>query len=206
MVAFATTCLIVLIGCGSAAAQQKKGDKEVRFFSGGFFFNFGGDSRFVDSFGNNVSFSSTSQGFEIGATVGYFATRRHEVGGGTHFSAFHTRSCTRTLFGDQFSEFCNSNADVGLGLIGFYRYNFARETSKRFPFVAIQVSVNDVTGNFTGNVSAFPHAGYKYFLKGNVAVDFTVGYVIQVNKVRDSFFDRDRLNTIAGNFGLTFIF
>jgi hypothetical protein len=103
-------------------------------------------------------------------------------------------------------EECESDSNVGLGLTGFYRYNFAGKGKRGFPFVGAELIVLDVTENFTGNVRARPHVGYKYFVKKNVAIDFNVGYTVELNKVDERFFNRGREGVIDGRVGLSFIF
>jgi hypothetical protein len=197
----------------SSQAQQKKGDKEVLLFSNGFFFDFGGDTKLntakSDPFTSGSFFSSSSsQGFNIGGEVGYFLTRKHEVGGGPFLSVDHFSFCQQDFVGSELTgKTCSSDTQVGLGLTGLYRYNFAKAEARGFPFVGGTISVSDVTRNFTGNVRARPHAGYKYFVKKNVALDFSVGYLIEVNKVNnDSLFITDRRHSIDGQLGLSFVF
>lgn len=151
---------LVLLCCDMAYSQQEKGDIEVLIFSAGFFADVNGNtvrSRFPDS-----DFESTtrSRGFNVGGSVGYFLTRRNELGGGLNLSVFNTDSCA----GDD--DDCRDNTSVGLGLNGFYRYNFAREGAKGFPFIGSDFLVADVTANSTGNLIARPQVGYKYFSKG----------------------------------------
>ena len=51
-------------------------------------------------------------------------------------------------------------------------------------------------------------SGYKYFLSKTVALDFSVGYSFDINKVNDSnqFFITDRSSSIDGRVGLSFVF
>lgn len=193
-----------------AHGQIKKGDKEVLVFSSGFNAGFGGGSRprdLTDS-GSFVS-SITSVGFNLGGEAGYFITRHHEVGAGLHLSASWFKFCVKDFSDGQITgEQCDSDSNVGLGLSGFYRYNFARADARGFPFVGGSLLVTDVTTNFRGNISARPHAGYKYFVKRNVALDFSAGYLIELNKDQrdDSFFIINRRHGIDGRIGLSFVF
>jgi hypothetical protein len=206
--------LAVLLLCSpSSQAQQKKGDKEVLLFSNGFFSDFGGDTKLNTLKASQFTFvgftsSSNSQGFNIGGEVGYFVTRKNEIGGGLFLSVDRFSSCQETFMdGELVDKHCGSDTRTGLGLTGLYRYNFAKAEAKGFPFVGGTISVSDVTTNFTGNVRARPHAGYKYFVKRNVALDFSVGYLIEVNKVnQDSLFVTDRHQRIDGQLGLSFVF
>ncbi|MEK6406244.1 MAG: hypothetical protein AABN34_04695 [Acidobacteriota bacterium] len=195
----------------SSLAQQKKGDKEVQAFASGFNFQWVGSSRPRSLEGASGSFtsSSSSQGFSLGGSLGYFLTRRNELGGGVSLSVVRFRSCTTSFNNGQITgESCGSDSNGSLGLIAFYRYNFGKADAKGFPFVGASIGVGNVTRNFTGNVLARPHVGYKYFLKRNVALDFSVGYSVQLNKGDEdrSFFIRDRLSTIDGQLALSFVF
>jgi len=204
---------VVLLCSQSSQAQQKKGDKEVLLFSNGFFFEFGGDTKLntlkASQF-TSIGFTSSSsrQGFNIGGEVGYFLTRKNEIGGGLFLSVDRFSFCQETFTeGELVDKSCGSNTRAGLGLTGLYCYNFAKAEAKGFPFVGATISVSDVTTNFTGNVRARPHAGYKYFVKRNVALDFSVGYLIEVNKVNnDSLFITGRRQTVDGQLGLSFVF
>jgi hypothetical protein len=100
---------------------------------------------------------------------------------------------------------CSTDTNAGLGFDAFYRYNIAKPESKGFPFGGFSVSVADVTTTFTGNVTARPHAGYKYFFKRNVALDVSVGYRFDVNRVTQGFI-QDRHKSIDGTAGLSFVF
>ena len=64
----------------------------------------------------------------------------------------------------------------------------------------------DVTNNFTGNVQGRTFVGYKYYVKKNVALDFSVGFLFDINKVNDPFFDSNSGGNINGRLGLSFIF
>ncbi|HEX5732688.1 MAG TPA: hypothetical protein VF131_07630 [Blastocatellia bacterium] len=185
---------VVLVGSASSHAQHEKGDKEVLFFSGSFFIGVGETS----------GFSSVS----VGGGMGYFLTRKHEVGGTLNANLFRFRLCSRTIDpdGNVISEDCDSDTDFSGGLSGFYRYNFAGKDDRSFPFIGGEMSVLDVTNNFTGNVKGRAFLGYKYYVKKNVALDFTVGYSFDINKVNERFFDSDRGGNIDGRFGLSFIF
>ena len=100
-----------------------------------------------------------------------------------------------------------SDTSATLGLDGFYRYNIAKPDAKGFPFVGVSVAVASVTQNFTGNFTARPHAGYKYFLKRNVALDVNVGFRFDINKSdSDESLIEDRRKTIDGRVGLSFVF
>jgi hypothetical protein len=153
--------------------------------------------------------SSSSQSFGLGGSLGYFATRKNEIGGGVSLNVGRFRSCTTSFNNGQITgESCGSDSNVSLGLSAFYRYNFGKADAKGFPFVGASISVGSVTRNFTGNVGARPHVGYKYFLKRNVALDFSVGYSFAINEVDDdrSFFIQDRSSSINGQLGLSFVF
>jgi hypothetical protein len=197
----------------SSQAQQKTGDKEVLLFSNGFFFDFGGDTKLntlkaSPFISGSFTSSSSSQGFNIGGEAGYFLSRKHEIGGGLFLSVHRFRFCQQNFMDSEVSDkICSSDTHVGLGLTGLYRYNFGRAEAKGFPFVGGTISVASVTTNFTGNVRLRPHSGYKYFVKKNVALDFSVGYSIEVNKVNnDSLFIKDRRHSIDGQLGLSFVF
>lgn len=194
----------------SSYAQQKKGDKEVLLFSSGFSFGFGGGFRPKDLEGTGaVGSSGNSQQFNLGGELGYFLTRRTEVGGGLSLSAARSRFCVTLFSGGQVtSTSCNSSSAANLGLSAFYRYNLGKADAKGVPFVGVSMAAQSVSSNFTGNIRARPFAGYKYFLKKNVALDFSAGYSIDVNKVSDdrSFFIADRRSSVDGRVGLSFLF
>jgi hypothetical protein len=185
---------VLFLFASHANAQQEKGDKEVTFFSSGFSIGVGDSSGFSN--------------FHLVGSMGYFITRRNEIGAGTSLSISRSRNCSSSFDanGNLISQSCDTDTDFFMGLVGFYRYNFARKGAKGFPFVGGQIGVSDLTHNFTGNVSARAHVGYKYFLKRNVALDFSVGYSAELNKVKEEFFDRGRQGNINGVLGLTFIF
>lgn len=197
----------VLLSSQSSLAQQKKGDFEITAFSSGFNFGFGGDFKSTSSDGRVTSTTTEKvQSFNLGGQAGYFLTRRHEVGGGLNLSVSRFEICNK-FSGDETGEFCNSDTNVGLGLSAFYRYNIAKAEAKGFPFVGVTFSVASVTDNFTGNFRLRPHAGYKYFVKRNVALDFSVGYSFDVNKVDDSsVFIVERRKSVDGQLGLSFVF
>jgi hypothetical protein len=182
----------------------------VLLFSSGFSFGFGGDFKPRDLEGTGSFSSSTNtQQFNIGGELGYFLTRRTEIGGGVSLSAFRASSC-RTSFSDGqiTGKSCDSGSSANLGLSAFYRYNFGKADARGVPFVGISMGASSVSTNFTGNIRARPFAGYKYFIKKNVALDFSVGYSIDVNKVSDdsSFFIVDRRSSVDGRVGLSFLF
>lgn len=195
---------------GASLAQQKKGDKEITAFSSGFYFSFGGGFRPASLAGSGSFFeNNNSQGFNVGAQMGYFLTRKSEIGGGLYFSVSHRSDCSIEFDDGQITgKSCDSDTFANLGLVGFYRYNFAKPDARGFPFVGASIGIDSVTDNYTGNIRTRPHAGYKYFLKKNVALDFTVGYNIAVNKVSENnaVFIQERSKTVDGQFGLSFVF
>ena len=186
----------VLFLSAAAQAQPKKGDKEVFVLAGSTYIGLGDSS-------GNASFTASGQ-------LGYYFTRRNEVGGGTSFYVSHFKFCSRTIDSDGtiLFERCDSDTSAGIGFSGFYRFNMARAGARGFPFVGGQISVADVTKNFTGNWRARPHVGYKYFLKNNVGLDFSFGYSVELNKVKDPFpfFTQGREQHLDGQIGLTFLF
>jgi hypothetical protein len=187
---------ILSLGHLTAQAQPKKGDKEVFLLTGNSFIGLGDSS-------GAFTFNASGQ-------LGYYLTRRNEVGGGITFSLAHAPLCSRVIDqdGHVVSEHCDSFTDASVGFSGFYRFNFAREGARGFPFVGGSISVGDVTTNFTGNWKARPHVGYKYFLSKRVGLDFSFGYDIDVNKVRvsNTFFNNERQSNLDGQIGLTFLF
>jgi lipopolysaccharide assembly outer membrane protein LptD (OstA) len=203
--------VFLCVSSGSTLAQQKKGDKEITAFASGFSFSFGGGFRPRSLAGASGFFSENdkSLNFNLGAQMGYFITRKSEIGGGLFLSVSHFSGCTTALNNGQITgKTCDSDSFANLGLVGFYRYNFAKADARGFPFVGVSIGIGSVTDNYTGNIRARPHAGYKYFLKKNVALDFSVGYDIDVNKVSDSksFFIQERGKVIDGQVGLSFVF
>lgn len=201
--------LVALVFCvRDIHAQQKKGDIEITgSSSSGFNVSF---SSFSSHSVGGLSFSNSfnQQSFNITGDAGYFLTHRHEVGGGLGLSVTHFKSCSKTFMdGTLISEGCTSDTFAGLGLDAFYRYNIAKPDARGFPFVGVSASVASVTQNFTGNFSARPHAGYKYFLKKNIALDVSVGFRFDINQVDDEgFFPEDRRKAIDGRLGLSFVF
>lgn len=184
----------ILIGCETSSAQHERGDKEVLFFSGSFFIG--------------VGETSGLSSFSAGGGMGYFLTRKHEVGGTLNANVFSFRTCIGNIDPDtgQIREDCDTDTEFFGGVSGFYRYNFAGKDKRGFPFVGGEVGVVDVTRNFTGNVQGRGFVGYKYYLKKNVALDFNVGYRFDINKVNERFFNSDREGNIDGRLGLSFIF
>jgi hypothetical protein len=190
-------------------AQQKKGDVELLLASGGFNFRSGGGLTPVDFSGSgSVVSGGSSQDFFVSGSAGYFITRKHELGGGVGLTVIRIKDClTSFTNGQVVGETCSSDTSASFGLSAFYRYNFAREGARGFPFVGASVSVADlVHRDFTGNVRARPNVGYKYFLRNNVGLDFSVGYSMDLNRFANSSFIEERSRSVDGQVGLTFIF
>jgi len=194
--------------------SRRKAIKKSRLLPAGSNFQWGGNSKPRSLEGSPFTSgtfisSSSSQSLSLGGSLGYFATRKNEIGGGVSLSVFRFRSCTTSFNNGQITgESCGSDSDVSLGLSAFYRYHFDKADAKGFPFVGASISVGSVTRNFTGNIGARPHVGYKYFLKRNVALDFSVGYSVQLKKVDDDrfFFIQNRSSSVNGQLGLSFVF
>jgi hypothetical protein len=203
---FVTT---LLISYDSAQAQQKKGDKEIMFFSGGFTVSVDETGFEHDDLTGRGAIGRTSdfRAFSIGGKVGYFITRNNEIGASTFLGLFHAKFCIRSFEDGQITgESCDSDTAFAMGLGGFYRYHFARESARGFFFVGADLTADDVTRNFTGNIRIRPHVGYKYFFNKNVALDANVGYSAELNKRDSPFFARDREGSITGQFALSFLF
>lgn len=207
--AVALSLAVLLMNSGAATAQQEKGTKEILFFSGGFFYAVD-QTRFRDADlkgTGSVGFSRGAGGLNFGGQLGYFLTRRNEIGGGVSLSLYHSRFCVRTFSDGQFTgEACSSDTYFAMGLDAFYRYHFAREGSRRFFFVGADLSAVDVTRSYTGSIRVRPHVGYRYFLDKKVALDFSAGYSAELNKQVDGFFPRDREGSIVGQLSLSFLF
>jgi hypothetical protein len=192
-------------------AQVEKGTKEILVFSSNFSisvkepetrFSVDENTFSVGSFGNNG-------GFSIGGKFGYFLSQRNEIGAGTNLSVFHSKYCLRTFQdGQLIDEECERDTRYIQGVSGFYRYNFANKGSKRFPFVGAELSVADLTTNYTGNFRLRPQVGYKYFFNKNVALDLSVGYTMDLNekKRENDFFRIRRSSAFDGQAGLSFVF
>jgi hypothetical protein len=214
-------CLFALLAvCGnSVSAQVEKGSKEITVFSGGFFADLNKSesiSRIVilgETFETRIS--SRSQGFDVGGRFGYFLTRKHEVGGGISLTVNHSRICISSSGDDEdIGENCNSNTATGLGLAGFYRYNFAGKGERGFPFVGVGVEAANVTSDNRRLARLRPEGGYKYFLNKNVALDMSVGVSVDLNKF-DEFtgpitstttFESNRRWNLNGRIGFSFVF
>jgi hypothetical protein len=205
-------CFLFIAGfsCSHALAQQKKGDVEVLFASGGFTFNSGGEINPVSlaGFSGAIGSDSRSQEFYVSGQAGYFLTRKNELGGGLSLTLFHDHFCeTDVSVGQITGSSCSSSTTPYLGLSGFYRYNFAKEGAKGFPFAGFDISVADIIHrDFTGDIVAIPRAGYKYFVRRNVALDGSVGYQIALNKAVPQGFTQTRPQSIIGEVGLSFLF
>ncbi len=214
-------CLFtVLMGCGeTVSAQVEKGSKEITVFSGGFFADLNRAetvSRIV-VLGETLEtrISSRSQGFDVGGRFGYFLTRKHEVGGGLNFNVNHSRVCISGFGDDEDSgEECTSNTATGLGLAGFYRYNFAGKGERGFPFVGIGLEAANLTRDNSRLARLRPEGGYKYFFNKNVALDMSVGVSVDLNRA-NSFsgpitgaagFESDRRWNLNGRIGFSFFF
>ena len=200
---------ILFACCSGAAAQQKKGDKEILFFSGGFFVAVD-ETKFKDSQltgTGTLGYTRGFRSFNIGGQAGYFITPHSEIGAGTSVFVYHYRYCQRSFEdGRTLGESCESETSFSMSLNGFYRYYFAREGSKRLVFAGAEISAADLTRNYTGNIRVRPYIGYRHFLEKKVALDFSVGYLAELNKQSDSFFPRDREGSIVGQVSLSFIF
>jgi hypothetical protein len=190
------TFCVLSVSATTATGQPEKGDKEVLVLAGNTFIGLGDRS-------GNVSFSASGK-------LGYYFTRRNEVGGGISFFVDHFKVCSRTIDSDGHIIFeqCDSGTNAGVGFSAFYRFNMAREGARGFPFIGGEIAVADVTQNFTGNWRARPHVGYKYFLKKNIGLDFSFGYTVDINKVKSSFtfIDQGRQGNLDGQIGLIFLF
>jgi len=199
----------VVACCSAVQSQQRRGDKEISLFSGGFFISVD-ETGFKDSdFSGTgvVGRSLGTQSFHIGGLIGYFVTRHNEIGGGPFLYFSHSRFCLRSFEdGKLTGESCAGDNYFAMGLGGFYRYHFGREGAKRVFFAGTDLSVGDVTRNYTGNIRVRPHVGYRYFLQKKVSLDFSVGYNAELNKKDNSYFQRDREGWISGQLGLSFIF
>jgi hypothetical protein len=207
--AVALSFAVVLMNSGAATAQQEKGNKEILFFSGGFFFTVD-QTRFRDADfkgTGSVGLWRGASGLSFGGQLGYFLTRRNEIGGGVSLYLYHSKFCVRTFSDGQFTgEACSSDTYFAMSLDAFYRYHFAREGARKFFFVGADLSAADVTRNYTGNIRVRPHVGYRYFLDKKIALDFSVGYSAELNKQVDGFFPRDREGSIVGQLSLSFLF
>src|SRR5262245_8157662 len=199
----------LLILCAAANAQQNKGDKEIMFFSGGFFISVDETDFKTANLSGTGAIAQTSgfRSFAVGGKFGYFLTRRHEIGGGTSLAVYRFKFCVRTFEDGRItSENCEPDTYFAMSLGGFYRFHFAQEGARRFFFVGADVAAGGITRNYTGNLVARPHVGYRYFLNKKVALDFSVGYTAELNKRDESFFARDREGSINGQFSLSFVF
>ncbi|MBI3650944.1 MAG: hypothetical protein HY231_07820 [Acidobacteria bacterium] len=204
---------LLLLSQARVLAQVEKGTKEILVFSSSFTVVVKEPELKVSESDGTVGSGSTSnfRNFNIGGKFGYFLSQRNEVGGGANLNVSHFKFCSRLFQGGKLvSESCDSNTHFSMGVSGFYRYNFADKDDKRFPFIGTELQVLDVANNFTGNFRLRPQVGYKYFLNRNVALDFSLGYTIDVNEKKDhrsSFnFEQGRRGTIDGQLGLTFVF
>jgi hypothetical protein len=204
-------CLVSIV-CffhSNTFAQVEKGTKEVLVFSSDFSINVN-EPAIPDSnaTGSVFGFENTRT-FNIGGKFGYFLSQRNEVGAGTNFSVARFKFCARDFINGQLiSKECDSDTRYDQGLSDFYRYNFADKGDKRFLFAGTELSVSSVRRNFTGNFKLRPQVGYKYFLNKNVALDLSVGCLVDLNKKNDSFvlLQFGRQVNIDGQLGLSFIF
>ena len=203
-------CVIILIACCSAVrSQQKSGNKEISFLTGGFFISVN-ETGFKDSefSGTGVVGRTTgARSFNVGGLIGYFLTRHNEIGGGPSVYFSHAKFCLRSYEdGKVTGEYCDSSNYFSMGLSGLYRYHFGREGARKVLFAGTDLLVGDVTRNYTGNIRMRPHVGYRYFLEKKVSLDFSVGYNAELNKKTNSYYQRDREGWISGQLGLSFIF
>ena len=183
----------LLLVSDAANGQVEKGNKEVLLFSGGFAIGVGETSGFSN--------------FGAGGKIGYYLSRRNEVGTGTFVNVSRNRICVGRVGSDgsvSFSD-CETQTSLQLGVSGFYRYNFTGRESRGFPFIGAELSVSDVTDNFTGNVRIRPFVGYKQFISKNIAIDFTAGYSAGLNR-GDGSFRSVRTGVLNGEAGLSFFF
>jgi len=206
---FMLVLFVLAILCPSSMAQQNKGDIELLLASGGFTIRSGGGLTPVDFLGSGGGVSgSSSQDFFVSGSVGYFITRKNELGGGVGLTVSRFKYCLTSFSNGQVvGETCSSDTSASFGLSAFYRYNFSREGARGFPFVGASLAVADlVHRDFTGNVRARPNVGYKYFLTRSVGLDFSVGYTVDLNRFATSSFVEERSRSVDGQVGLTFIF
>jgi hypothetical protein len=206
---FMLVLLVIAFLCRSSMAQQNKGDVELLLASGGFSLRSSGGLSPVDFLGSGVLASgSSSQDFFVSGSAGYFITRKNELGGGVGLTVSHFRYCLDSFSNGQIvDKTCSSDTSASFGLSAFYRYNFSREGARGFPFVGASLAVADlVHRDFTGNVRARPNVGYKYFLTRSVALDFSVGYTVDLNRFVNSSFVEERSRSVDGQVGLAFIF
>lgn len=201
---------VICFSSSDTFAQVEKGTKEILLFSSGFSIDIDNPEVRVSD-GNSTIFGSfgNTRTFNIGGKLGYFLSQRNEIGAGTNLSVIRLRFCGREFRdGQLINENCHTDTRFSQGLSGFYRYNFAGKGSKRFPFVGAELSVSELTRNYTGNFKLRPQAGYKYFFNKNVAMDLSIGYTMELNEKRDPSFlvDIGRQGRIDGQFGLSFVF
>jgi hypothetical protein len=210
----------VLSVCGNEVfAQVEKGSKEISVFSGGFFadLNNAETVRRIDILGETFEtrISSRSQGFDLGGRFGYFLTRKHEIGGGLNLAVTHSRLCISGFDDDEDTgEDCTSNTSKGLGLAAFYRYNFAGQGERGFPFVGVSLEGANLTRENGRLARLRPEGGYKYFFNKNVALDLSVGVSVDLNKVNTfsgpiigtATIDSDRRWNLNGRIGFSFVF
>jgi hypothetical protein len=211
MVLRAVVCLVIgmWLNCAASSAQQKKGDVEILVSStAGLTASWSSEASTDLSGSGSFSSDFRSQEFFVSGGAGYFLTRRHELGGSVNLFVAHFSACTSSFSNGQITgKSCGSDTTTSFGLSGFYRYYFAKEGAKGFPFVGVEVAANDlVHRDFTGNVNLNPVAGYRRFLTRNVALDFSAGYSIGLNKVSTPGFNESRPQAFSARAGLAFVF
>ncbi len=163
------TLAAICICSQSTFAQQAKGDKEL-LFNGSATFTVGVEG------GNSQTAQAT-----IG--LGYFATSRQEIGGGTTLIVAHGGGASFTAVAPN----------------AFYRYNFGKDGTKTFPYFGVEGGVFVLTGDVSSHDGYVrPNFGFKHFFKKNAAFDFNTGY--------SRTFGEGGMSQIDLRVGLAFIF
>jgi hypothetical protein len=195
---FTARLVVVIVGLGlfttHAYAQQEKGDKEIQL-QGSFLASVGKN-------GNSTSAADTSVftgNFKFGlvaANFGYFLTRRQEIGVGGF--ALITSGSDK----DDSGKSVSSTTVIASPNV-FYRYNFAGENTKVFPYLSVEVGGSFVSGEDAKLLSPRASVGMKYFFKRNTAFDVNTGYS------RYFVVGQDRsgsIGTLDVRMGISFIF
>lgn len=143
---FGLASLLVLCFAGSARAQAEKGDKEVLL---------NGDV--ASSFGGESSASTTGN---VAAGLGYYFTQQMELFGSLNLSMNR-------------EAIAGTSVDAGLGIA--FRYNFSQPGRQTVPYLGFEYSLNSMQD--PGDSSYVqPNAGFKYYLRRNMAFDVNVSY------------------------------
>lgn len=156
---------LLVIACGTASGQQRKGDVELQFYG-----------MYLQSVGQDFGFSNAT----IGGKIGPYITDRLQIGIGPNLSVSGT---SIDLPGYQFDT-----TEVTFGMSVFFVYSFLSSGGKIVPYVGAQWYKRDFAKEFKEESgSAGINAGIKYFFARKTALDISLNYGWDLTPAKEEF-------------------